>query len=215
MTKRLLIVGTGGYAKEVGQIVRRIDPDGAKWNPISYVATSAAEKGNTHLFGRVDYCDDDVFSENVTADCVIALGEPRLRLRVASRYGQAPNLVFPNLIDPSVDLDRDLVSLGQGNVVHRGVLMTCGIVIGDFNLFNKACVVSHDVTLGSFNTVQPAAVLLSYSRLGDACLIGAGARVLPKVTLADRTTLGAGAVLLGDIAEAGQVFVGIPAKKLR
>jgi len=67
-----------------------------------------------------------------------------------------PILSFPNVIDPSVDLDRDLVSLGQGNVVHRGVLMTCGIAIGDFNLFNKACIVSHDVTLGSFNTVQPA-----------------------------------------------------------
>jgi sugar O-acyltransferase (sialic acid O-acetyltransferase NeuD family) len=215
MTKRLLIVGTGGYAKEVAQIVRRIDPDCDTWNPISYVAMSAAEKGNAHLFGRVDYCDDELFSENLTADCIIALGEPQVRLRAAFRYRQAPNLVFPNLIDPSVDLDRDLVSLGKGNVVHRGVLMTCGITIGDFNLFNKACVVSHDVKLGSFNTVQPAAVLLSYSRLGDQCLIGAGARVLPKVTLADRTTLGAGAVLLGDIAGAGQVFVGIPAKKLR
>jgi len=215
MTKRLLIVGTGGYAKEVGQIVRRIDPDGAKWNPISYVATSAAEKGGAHLFGRVDYCDDDVLAENLTADCVIALGEPQLRLQVASRYRHAPNLAFPNVIDPSVDLDRDLVSMGKGNVVHRGVLMTCGVAIGDFNLFNKACIVSHDVTLGSFNTVQPAAVLLSHSRLGDECLIGAGARVLPKIQVADRTTLGAGAVLLGDIAEAGHVFVGIPAKKLR
>ncbi len=215
MTKRLLIVGTGGYAKEVGQIARRIDPDRVRWNPISYVAMSAGEKGNPHLFGRVDYCDDEVFTENLTADCVIALGEPQLRLRVATRYIQAPNLAFPNLIDPSVDFDRDLVGLGKGNVVHRGVLMTCGIAIGDFNLFNKACIVSHDVTLGSFNTVQPAAVLLSYSHLGDECLIGAGARVLPKVTLADRTTLGAGAVLLRDVAEPGQVLVGIPAKKLR
>src|SRR5882672_8802057 len=215
MTKRLLIVGTGGYAKEVGQIVRRIDPDGAKWNPISYVATSAAEKGGAHLFGRVDYCDDDVLAENLTADCVIALGEPQLRLQVASRYRHAPNLAFPNVIDPSVDLDRDLVSMGKGNVVHRGVLMTCGVAIGDFNLFSKACNVSHDVTLGSFNTVQPAAVLLSHSRLGDECLIGAGARVLPKIQVADRTTLGAGAVLLRDVAEPGQVLVGIPAKKLR
>ena len=43
MTKRLLIVGTGGYTKEVGQIARRIDPDRVRWNPISYVAMSAGE----------------------------------------------------------------------------------------------------------------------------------------------------------------------------
>jgi len=214
MSKRLLIVGTGGYAKEVAQIARRIDPATVTWQSISYVAISPEEKGRELLYGRVEYCDEEILSGAVTADCVIALGEPEVRSSVASRYARAANLIFPNLIDPSVDLDRDLVTMGRGNVVHRNVLMTCDIAIGDFNLFNKACVISHDVKIGSFNTVHPGATLLSGTQLGDGCLIGTGARVLPKVRIANHTKLGAGAVLLRDVVESGRAFAGVPAKQL-
>jgi acetyltransferase-like isoleucine patch superfamily enzyme len=214
-TKRLLVVGTSGYANEVGYIIRRIDPDGAIWNPLSYVAASRSEIGEARLFGRVEYCDEDVLSSDMSADAIIALGDPQLRHRVASRYIKVSGLAFPNVIDPSVDLDRTLVTMGIGNVLHRNVMTTFNLVMGDFNFLNKGCIIGHDVRLGSFNTVNPLASLLSNSRLGDGCLIGAAANVLPKVSIADRTTLGAGALLRHDIEEAGQVFVGIPAKKLR
>jgi sugar O-acyltransferase (sialic acid O-acetyltransferase NeuD family) len=215
MAERLLIVGTGGYAKEVAQIARRIDPRLHVWKSISYVATSPAEIGQPRPYGTIDYSDTDVLSGAVTADIIIGIGDSELRCRVASRYTELPILSFPNLIDPSVEIDRDLVALGKGNVIHRGVVLTCDIVVGDFNLFNKGCIVAHDVQVGSFNDVHPAASLHGYSRLGNGCVVGAGARVLPKVSVADRTTIGAGAILLRAVTEPGHVYAGIPAKRLR
>ena len=76
MTKPLLLVGAGGYAKEVAQIARRIDPKGARWDRILYVAVSRAEIGTDLPFGRVEYCDEDILSAGLTADVILAVGEP-------------------------------------------------------------------------------------------------------------------------------------------
>lgn len=214
MTKPLLLVGAGGYAKEVAQIARRVDPHFRIWNVISYVASSSAGIGQAYPYGTADYSDADVLSGAVAGDVIIAIGDTEARFHVASRYAALPVLTFPNLIDPSADIDRDLVTLGKGNVIHQRVVFTCDIVIGDFNTFNKGCIVAHDVHVGSFNNVYPAASLHGSSRLGDGCVVGAGARVLPKVSVADRTTIGAGAVLLRAVSEPGHVYGGVPAKRL-
>ena len=213
--KRLLLIGAGGYAEEIAPIARRIDPHRARWEQVSYVATSRTQIGTAMLFGQVDYCDDDILSGAVTGDAAIALGEPHLRQRLAARYTAIPSLAYPNLIDPAVDYDPTLIAMGTGNVIHRNVVLTFRIAIGDFNFFNKCVSIGHDTKMGSFNSVNPHATILSNVRMGDGCLIGAGATVLPKVKIADRTTVGAQALLRHDVDEPGHVLVGVPAKKLR
>jgi sugar O-acyltransferase (sialic acid O-acetyltransferase NeuD family) len=214
MSKRLLIVGTSGYAKEVAQIARRIDPGKEIWDAISYVSETKKDRGGSRLHGRIDFCDEDLVEGSVSGDVVIGVGEPELRRKIASRCAGLPGLSFPNLVDPSVEIDRDLIVLGRGNVLHRGIILTCDAVIGDFNLFNKGAIISHDVRIGSYNSVQPGATLLSRSVVGDGCTIGAGARMLPGTSIPDGTTLGAGAVLLRTISVPG-VYVGVPARRLR
>ena len=215
MTKRFLLVGASGYAKEVAQIARRIDPHGTRWDRISYVAVSRAEIGTELPFGRVEHCDEDILSGDFIADVVLAVGEPHLRVRIAERYTKIPTLSFPNLIDPAVDYDPAQITMGIGNVIHRGVTMTVNAVMGDFNFFNKNSILSHDTIVGSFNTISPSATILSNSRLGDGCSIGANACILPKVKVADRTILGASSLLRRDVVEPGQTLIGVPARKLR
>ena len=215
MARRLLIIGSGGHAKEVAQIARRIDPTRDIWNSISYIAASPGEIGQSLPYGTIDYSDADILSGMVAGEVVIGLGDAHARHRVASRLVGLPDFSFPNLIDPTVAIDREFVVLGKGNVIHRQVVLTCDIVIGDFNVFNKGSIVAHDVHVGSFNDVHPTASLHGYSQLGDGCIVGAGARVLPKVSVANRTTVGAGAILLRSVSEPGHVYAGVPAKQLR
>jgi sugar O-acyltransferase (sialic acid O-acetyltransferase NeuD family) len=215
MSRPLLIVGTGGYAKEVAQIARRIDPQLKVWHSICYVSNSPDEIGQARPYGTIDYVDADLLSGVVTGDVILGIGDSGPRRRAASQYAQVQALSFPNLVDPSVEIDHGLVSLGKGNVIHRQSVLTCDIVIGDFNLFNKGCIVAHDVRVGSFNDIHSAASLHGWSRLGNGCTVGAGARVLPRVSVADATTIGAGAVLLGADSEPGHVYVGVPARRLR
>ena len=88
MVERLLIVGTGGYAKEVAQIARRIDPRPEVWKSISYVAASPADIGQPRPYGTIDYSDADVLSGAVTADVIIGIGNSR---RDAASLRAIPN----------------------------------------------------------------------------------------------------------------------------
>lgn len=213
MGKQLLLIGSGDFAREIAQIAKRIDPKGTIWDRISYVSASRAEVGKELLFGHVDYCDEDILSGGVIADAAIALALPHLRVRVAERYRKVPALTFPNLIDPANDHDPALIKMGIGNVIHRNVIMTFNVVMGDFNFFNKNSTIGHDTVFGSFNTVSPAATLLRHVRLGSGCMIGANSCIMPEVKIADRTTVGACALLRHDVDEPGCVFVGVPAQR--
>ena len=213
MGKQLLLIGSGDFANEVALIAKRIDPKRAIWERISYVATSRAEVGKERQFGRVDYCDEDILSGAVTADAVIALGAPHLRMRVAERYAKVSALSFPNIVDPGNDHDPEWIKMGIGNIIHRNVTMTYNVVMGDFNFFNKSSTIGHDTIFGSFNTVSPNATVLRSVSLGSGCMIGANACVMPEVRIADRTTVGACALMRHNVDEPGHVFTGVPAQR--
>src|SRR5262245_42916920 len=100
MAERILIFGTGGLAKEIGQLVRRIDPEGRRWKSLSYVAARASDKGATLPFGKADYSDDDLASLGASADAVIAIADPTLRCQIAKRHAASQGLNFPNLVHP-------------------------------------------------------------------------------------------------------------------
>jgi sugar O-acyltransferase (sialic acid O-acetyltransferase NeuD family) len=205
----LWVIGTGGLAKEAAQLARRIDP--GRWNRIAYVAADPVEVGRELPYGRVECCDADFAPDD--ADVVIGIGEPALRRRVAQRLRARTGLRFPNLIHPTLEIETDQVRLGIGNMLTRGVVATCEIVIGDFNLFNWNSTIGHDARVGSYNVVNPGSSISGLVRIGDACLLGTGCRILERLSVASEIRVGAGAVVTHDLVDAG-TYVGMPARKV-
>ena len=53
-------------------------------------------------------------------------------------------LEFPNIIDPSVQMS-ERITMGKGNIICAGNILTVDIALGDFNIINLDCTVGHDV----------------------------------------------------------------------
>lgn len=210
--RELLIVGTGGLAKECAQLARRIDPHAERWDSIHYVAQSIALVGTTLPYGAVRYVDDDVDSRLAECDVVVAVGHPRPRRHLARRFAANPVLAFPNLIHPGVELDSRYVSIGRGNIIAKGAVLTCDIAIGEFNLVNWNVTIGHDAKVGSFNVLNPSSNLSGDTELGDACLLGTGCQVLERLKVASDVIIGAGAVVTRSILAPGGTHVGVPAR---
>lgn len=214
MASDLYIIGTSGLAKEAAQLARRIDPSAVRWPRLHYVTHDTKELGQPRPFGIVDTLDDTLIALQKPIDVVIGIGHAQLRYRIAQRLRSQPMLRFPNLIHPSVELDPALVSLGIGNMITQGVVMTCDIVLGDFNLLNWNVTIGHDCQIGSYNVMNPGSSVSGNVTMGDACLIGTGARILEHRSIANNVALGAGAVLTRSVETAGGTYIGIPARKV-
>lgn len=207
----LAIVGTGGLAKEVAQLARRIDPAGERWPRIFYVAESADQIGLVLPHGQVACTDAGLAQRTTGCDVAIAVGLPQVRRKLAVRFTGNKALSFPNLIYPGTSIDPQVVQLGRGNLVTEGVVMTCDIQIGDFNLFNWHVTVGHDTVIGSFNVINPGTNVSGACRVGDACLLGTGSQVLERLEVCSDCAIGAGAVVTRSISTAG-TYVGVPAR---
>lgn len=214
MTRPLYIVGTGGFAKEVGLLAGEIAAAGAaRWSEILYLAERADEVGRTLPYGRVAGTDALLETLDGPVDVAIGIGRPALRRRISQRLAALPNVGRPNLVHPAAGLDPRFVGLGGGNLVTRGVVFTCDISVGDDCVFNLNCTVGHDARIGSYVVVNPGCNVSGDATIGDAVLLGTGCQVLEGLSVAADTTVGAGAVVARSIDRAG-TWVGVPARPL-
>jgi sugar O-acyltransferase (sialic acid O-acetyltransferase NeuD family) len=171
------------------------------------------ELGQPRPFGAIDLLDEALIATGTAADVVIGIGHAPLRRRMAAALQGNAHLRFPNLIHPRVELDPGLVSIGVGNMITQGVVMTCDITLGDFNLLNWNVTIGHDCRLGSYNVINPGSSVSGNVTMGDACLIGTGSRILENLSLCSDLIVGAGAVVTKSISAAGS-YIGVPARKL-
>ena len=212
--REMLVIGSGGFAKEVAQLVRQLDPDGSRWASISYVSDSTEDLGKELPYGVVRYVDDEL-AEAIKndVDAVLAIGDPAVKKLVYKRLSKIEHIQFPNLIHQSADWDEDYIDIGIGNIFVQGARLTCDISFGDFNMVNGLCTIGHDVKIGSFNVVNPSTNISGGVEIADGCTIGTGVQLLPGIDICSDAIIGAGAVVTKSITEVG-VYAGMPARKM-
>lgn len=211
--KPLYIIGTNGFAKEVGLLAGLINAVQARWSRIEYLAENKSNIGVDFPYGQVTGTDELLNRED-EADIVIGIGRPKIRQRIAEAIFARPWLSAPNLIHPRSEIDPKWVQLGKGNILTSGTVFTCDITIGDFNVFNLNCTIGHDVHVGSYSVINPGCNISGGVSLGDRCLVGTGVQILENLSIVSDTTVGAGALVSKSITEP-TIYVGIPAKPLK
>jgi sugar O-acyltransferase (sialic acid O-acetyltransferase NeuD family) len=211
MKTKLLIIGTGGQAKECAQLARQIDPQCQRWSTIEYVTNNKHLLGVDLPFGRIEVLDADLQHSSAEVDVVVGIGHPEIKKDVCLRFSLNLYLSFPNLIHSDVSVDHNFVKMGLGNIVTKGVVMTCDIRIGNFNLFNFNSTIGHDTEIGNYNVFNPGSSVSGCVKIGDTCLIGTGARIIEKLQIKSNIVIGAGAVVTKSIDDPG-TYVGVPAK---
>ena len=214
MTRRIAVVGAGGFARELRWLISEIEGDPTPFEFCGYVVTDMARPGAD---GRDVVGDYSWIEHNVaTLDCLaIGIGDPEARLRIAHELSAAfPTIDWPILIHPSVRIDRQSSTLGRGVVLCAGTIGTVNVQIDDFAMVNLACTIGHEARIGQGCVLNPTVNVSGGVTLGDAVLVGTGAQLLQNLTIGAGATVGAGAVVTKDVAPDATV-VGMPAKPLR
>jgi len=210
MTKKIAIVGKGGFGREVRFLIDEINKSKLEWDFIGYFDDDTVVPTDGYpLLGSLS--DLNNWTEKI---CVVfAIGSSFIREKIYKDLNNS-NLTFPNLIHPKVQLDDTRVYFGIGNIICGGSILTTNISIGNFMILNLVCTIGHDVIIGDFCSVMPGVNISGGIEIGNNCFIGTGAKLINDKIIGNNVIVGAGAVIIKDVPN-NAVIVGNPGKIIR
>ena len=211
-TKKILIVGAGGFGREVQWLIERMNQKAMTWELEGYLDDGMepqTEVNGHRVLGGIDKLRE----YDSTMSVVIAVGSARTRQKIADKIKAIGDFQFPNLIDPDVQMSGFL-QMGEGNIICAGNILTVNIIVGDFVIVNLSCTVGHDAEIGSFVTVYPGVNISGNVHVGQRTELGTGSKIIQGIDIGADTIVGAGAVVVRPMP-AGCVAMGVPAKPVR
>ena len=209
--KKIAIVGSGGFAREVLALINDINRDKPQYEFVGFVGL---DKNQTIHGYPVIGNDEEVNSTSEPLSLAIAVGEPHMKAKIRSKYSN-PLISFPPLIHPSVLIgDSQSVSFGEGCVVCAGCILTTDIQINDFVTINLMCTVGHDTVIESYSSFMPSVNISGEVIINKGVYVGPGAKIINQLGIGENTIVGAGAVVAKSLP-ANCTAVGIPAKPIK
>lgn len=210
--KRVVIVGTGGHAREIHELIEDINTVAPAWEILGWLDSNAAAHGTTvhdlPVLGDVDW-----LQANPDVYVTVAIGAPPVRRRVVERVRAIGHTRFATLIHPTALIGRR-VEIGEGTVICAGVITSTDYRLGQHVLINRMATVAHDDDLHDFVTIAPSAVISGNVTIGEGTDLGTNATVNQGVEIGAWTIVGSGAVVTKSLP-ANCTAVGAPAKPIK
>ena len=209
---RLVIFGTGGFAREVHQLVEDVNALKPTWDFVGFLDGNQKAHG-TQVHGMPVLGGVEWLAGQEGINVVIGVGGTPSRSRIAAQISQTSKAHFPVLIHPLAWVGNR-VDIGEGTIVCAGTRITTDIRIGRHALLNLDVTVGHDCDIRDFCTFSPGANISGNVRIGVGCDIGTNATVIQGLSIGHWTVVGAGAVVVKDLG-ANITAVGSPAKPIK
>lgn len=212
MMKNLVIIGAGGFGREVKTLIDSINNQGRTYRFLGFY-DDGFEKGQIINGYPVLGGILDINAINIQCSIVIAIGDPQTKQRLYEQIDNS-NIDFPNIIHPNVLISDDFVEFGIGNIICASCIITCNIIIKDFVILNLMCTVGHDTILSSFSSFMPSVNISGDVLIHEKVYVGTGAKIINQLEIGANTIVGAGAVVSKSLPE-NCTAVGIPAKPIK
>jgi len=214
VTTPLVLLGSGGFAREAAQAVDAVNAVRPTWKLIGFLDDDPSRHGS-RVDGVPVLGGTDRLADHPDAMVVVCTGRPTnywSRLQIVERLA-LPEERYATVIHPSCAISGDTV-IGAGSVLLAGVVATANVSIGNHVVVMPQVVFTHDDVVARFSTFGSGVRLAGGVAVGTGAYVGAGAMVREGGSIGEWALVGVGAVVLGDVPP-HQVWVGVPARYLR
>jgi sugar O-acyltransferase (sialic acid O-acetyltransferase NeuD family) len=206
---RIVILGAGGHAREVLEILLSCRAAGQAIDPVGFIeerSGSDVSVAGLPILGDFRWFDAvDLGELNV----ICAVGTPAISRGLVDKARQL-GLRFANVVSPSAFIATS-ARLGEGVVVFPNVVVSADATVGDHVTLNVAATVSHDSWIGSFSSLGPGVHIAGNAVMGEYCFVGAGANVIQGIEVGAASVIGAGATVIRNVPT-NVTVVGVPAR---
>lgn len=203
MTKLLLILGSGGHAAVLVDILQM------QKREIQGVVSPDIDSCR-HIFDELKHYsqDDDVLSfasESIRlVNGVGSLPGNNLRTKLYQQF-ESKGYEFETVI-ASTAVVSNYAEIGQGVQVMEGAIINSGAKIGENTIINTGAIVEHDCIIGAHNHIAPGAVLSGQVLTADHVHIGTGACIMQCISIGEHVVVGIGAIVTEDVPSVHIVF---------
>jgi sugar O-acyltransferase (sialic acid O-acetyltransferase NeuD family) len=209
--KKLIIVGAGGFGREVLGYCFGMQARSKEWEITGFLDDNPrAFEGYRYewpILGTIqDYMpkDDEIF--------VMGIGFP-----THHKMAVAQNLInkgaeFLTLIHQTAVVGLNNM-IGKGCVMAPFSLVTSDVMVGDFVIINAYASVGHNSKIHDGCTISSYASITGNVTLGKGVSVGVHGCILPGVEVGAYATVAAGSVVVKNV-KPGTTAIGVPARKL-
>lgn len=208
--REIAIFGAGGFGREIACLIKKVNEKSPTWILIGFF-DDGIKKGSRNEYGEILGGINELNQISQELSVVIAIGNPKIVSRIVESLTN-PNLNYPNIISPDIIfLDEKNFSIGKGNIICSGCLISCNVKIGDFNILNGFIPIGHDTIIGNFNSIMPSVKISGEVIIGNRNFFGVNSVVLQQIKIGNDTIVGASSLILRKTKD-GNTYVGNPAK---
>ena len=208
--KDLVIVGSGGFAKEVLWLANEYNKYHKLWNILGFISNT-----DDMFVDEYPIIGDDKWLININRpiDVLFGIGSVGLKHELYLEYAKNRNIDFPTIVSDNAIIS-DRIVFGKGCLVCAGNIMTVDIKVGNFVTINLDCTIGHDVTIEDYVQINPGANISGNVHVGSECEIGTGSAIIQGVNIGDKTIIGAGSVVIRNV-DSECTVVGNPARVIK
>lgn len=145
-------------------------------------------------------------------EALIVVGDPKLRKSIADNLPKETK--FWNYISKHAVIMDNFKSIGLGNIICAGTIITTNVSIGNHVQLNLSTTVGHDTVISDYVTTAPDVSISGNVDIGDCVYFGTKSSVREKVTICSNTIFGLNSGIVSNITEVG-TYVGTPCRKIK
>lgn len=209
--KKLLIIGAGGFGREIAQYIDDISKIECMYELMGFIDEDISKKGyiynGVEVLGSIDTLCDLSSKFEVYVFCAIANPADKLKMsHIIDKFNiQTINIIHPtSYIAPTVEL-------GKNVLISPMCTITTNIRIGNYIHINPQCGIGHDTVIDNYSTLYWNVNTGGFVHIGKSCEIGSKTFIKQGISIGDNVVSGAGSVIVKNI-NSNVTVKGVPAQ---
>lgn len=209
--KNLIIIGAGGFALEVIDLIESINLVKETYKIIGLLDDEKKDfiLETYNVIGKVS--DYKKFPKH---SFVIAIADPKVRESIYLKL-KLDDIRTPNLIHPKTEISNyTILQDDYAIIINYLTQVSSGVKIEKAVIIDSKSYIGHETILNSFVTIYPNVTISGKSVINDKTEIGLGSNIIQGISIGSNSFIGAGSTVINNIKE-NVVAIGTPCKPIK
>ena len=215
MTKKIVLIGAGGFGREVASIIEVLNSIRPTYDLLGFLDDGSQYHEGMMIDGYpwlgshywiLDHKDEVV--------CTCCIAEPKIKRRIQEELTEQ-GVTFETIIAyAGFGFVAPRTEIGPGCILYGGVTISVDCKIGAGVVMNQMVNIGHDCEIGDYTAIMPFTGISGNCRIGSEVKIGGHAFIVPGRKVGDSATIAAGSIVFSNV-KAGTTVLGNPAKRMK